>query len=113
LAVAVGGAIGASARYEITKAVHITAGTFPWATFWINVAGCLAIGVLLARIADRTLPRALLVTGVLGAFTTFSTFAVDGDLLIKDGHAPIAVTYLGASILVGLAAVWAGKRVAS
>lgn len=110
--VAAGGALGALARYAISDAIHITPGSFPWATFWINVAGSLALGLLLLLLVERaprqhTL-RLFLTTGFLGAFTTFSTFAVDADVLAKDGHAGTAVVYVIASVAAGLAAAWVG-----
>ena len=110
--VAAGGALGAPARYGISLAVTITPGTLPWGTLWINVSGSFALGgllaVLLARFpADRYL-RPFLATGFLGAYTTYSTFATETDLLIRNGHAGIAAAYVAASLAAGLAAAWAG-----
>ena len=113
-AIAAGGALGAPARYAIGEALHASPGTFPWATFLINVTGCLAIGflaIVLTSRATHPLLRPFLVTGFLGAYTTFSTFAVDVDVLGKDGHVAIAAAYVVASISVGLLAVAAGLRV--
>jgi CrcB protein len=111
-AVAVGGALGAPARYEVAQLIHVANGGFPWATFWTNVSGSFALGFLLILVIEHFPPsryvRPFLATGFLGAFTTFSTFAVETDLLIKDGHAFVAVTYALGSLFVGFAAVWAG-----
>jgi len=111
-AVAAGGALGASARYGLAGLVHVTPGTFPWATFWINVSGSLVLGVLLVLVADRFPPtrfvRPFLATGFLGAFTTFSTFTLETDLLLRDGHAGTAAAYGAASVAAGLVAAWIG-----
>ncbi|MEA3056916.1 MAG: fluoride exporter [Actinomycetota bacterium] len=112
-AIAAGGAIGAPARYVVAELVHATPGSFPWATFLTNVSGCLAIGFLAVVLTDRVghpLVRPFLVTGFLGAFTTFSTFAVDVDVLGKDGHVALAATYVVASIVFGLGGVVGGMR---
>jgi CrcB protein len=114
-AVGVGGALGAPARYGIAQLVDITPGTFPWGTFWINVSGSFALGFLLAVLLERShqVPRylrPLLGTGFLGAYTTYSTFAVETDLLVKNGHWPIALAYVVASFAVGLVAASAGLR---
>jgi CrcB protein len=113
VAIAAGGALGAPARYGVAELVHVAPGSFPWATFLTNVSGCLAIGflaVVLTHRAGHPLVRPFLVTGFLGAFTTFSTFAVDVDVLGKDGHVAIAAIYVVASIALGLAAVAGGMR---
>ena len=111
-AIAVGGALGAPARYGVAELIHVAPNTFPWATFWINVSGSFALGAVLAILIERYPPshyaRAFVATGFLGAYTTYSTFAVETDLLIKDGYAAIALTYVIASVVVGLSAAWAG-----
>jgi CrcB protein len=111
-AIAVGGALGAPARYEVAQVIHVAKDTFPWATFWTNVSGSFALGFLLILVIDRFPPtrylRPFFATGFLGAFTTFSTFAVDTDLLIKDGHVVLGVVYALTSLIAGLAAVWTG-----
>jgi CrcB protein len=111
-AVAAGGALGAPARYGIALAVTVTPGTFPWGTFWINISGSFTIGLLLAVLlarypADRFV-RPFLATGFLGAYTTYSTFAVETDLLVRNGHGSLAAGYVAASFLGGLAAAWSG-----
>jgi fluoride exporter len=111
-AVAAGGALGAPARYEMTRLIHVTAGTFPWSTFWTNISGSLVLGFSLILIIERFPPsryvRPFFAVGFLGAYTTFSTYMVDTDLLVKDGHAGIAIAYLVASAAAGFAAVWVG-----
>ena len=115
-AVAVGGTLGAPARYGVAQLIHVAPGSFPWATFWTNVTGSLVLGAILVLIVERFPPsryvRPFLATGFLGAYTTFSTFAVETDVLFKDGHAATALTYAGASLIAGLAAVWLGMVVA-
>jgi CrcB protein len=113
-AVAAGGALGAPARYGLAQVVGTTAGGFPWATFWTNVSGSLALGFVLVLVTERFPPtrsrylRPFFAVGFLGAYTTFSTFAVDVDLLVKDGHATTALAYVVASLVGGFAAVTAG-----
>jgi CrcB protein len=111
-AIAAGGALGAPARYGVAQIVHVAPDTFPWATFWTNVSGSFALGFLLILLIERYPPtryvRPFFATGFLGAFTTFSTFAVETDLLIKDGHAALGVVYALASLAAGFAAVWVG-----
>jgi CrcB protein len=115
-AIAAGGALGAPARYEVAQIIHVAKDTFPWATFWTNVSGSFALGFLLILVIERFPPtryvQPFFATGFLGAFTTFSTFAVESDLLIKDGHAAIGIVYAVASLATGLAAVWAGITLA-
>lgn len=112
VAVALGGALGAPARYGISQLVPTAKDAFPWATFWTNVSGAFALGFILIWLIDRYPPstylRPFLATGFLGAYTTFSTFAVDADLLVKDGRPGLAVLYVIASLTAGLLAVWAG-----
>ena len=116
MAVGLGGALGAPARYGIAQLVDITPGTFPWGTFWINVSGSFALGFLVVVLSERLRPtrylRPLLVIGFLGAYTTYSTFAVEVDLLVKNGHWPIALAYAAVSFPAGWLAVWAGMSVA-
>jgi CrcB protein len=111
-AIAAGGALGAPARYEVAQVIHVAKDTFPWATFWTNVSGSFALGFLLIVVIERFPPtrylRPFFATGFLGAFTTFSSFAVETDLLVKDGHAVVGVVYALASLVAGFAAVWVG-----
>jgi CrcB protein len=115
-AIAAGGALGAPARYGVAQLIHVAPNTFPWATFWTNISGSFALGLLLILMLERFPPtrylRPFLATGFLGAYTTYSTFAVETDLLAKNGHVGLALTYAIASLLAGFAAVWAGIAIA-
>ena len=103
LAVAAGGALGAAARYGVTRAWPTPQHGFPWATLAMNVVGCLAIGLLLG-VERGPLLRAFLGTGVLGGFTTFSTYAVEtGDLAPR-----AAVTYALVTLVAALVATRRG-----
>jgi len=111
-AVALGGALGAPARYGVAQLVHVAPDTFPWATFWTNITGSFALGVVTALLVERFPPsrylRAFVATGFLGAYTTYSTFAVETVLLAKDGHPGIALAYAAGCLVAGFVAVWVG-----
>jgi fluoride exporter len=114
--VALGGALGASARYGVDRLIERRASSvFPWSTFTINVTGCFAIGLLTALLVERQhLPawvRIGLVVGVIGGYTTFSTFAQEALDLGELHHVATAAAYVVASVAVGLAAVYAGTLV--
>lgn len=116
LAVAIGGALGALARYSLDRLIERRAlSVFPWATFTINATGCLLIGIVIAALVDRHhLPawvRVGVVVGVLGGYTTFSTFAQETLDLIRENRAPLALAYAAASVSLGVVAVLAGMRV--
>ncbi|GAB2881696.1 hypothetical protein GCM10027074_57520 [Streptomyces deserti] len=108
--VAAGGAVGAAARYAASLWWPSAAGAFPWTTFWVNVAGCAVIGVFMVVITEirpaHRLLRPFVGTGVLGGFTTFSTYAVDSQQLLDHGRTGTALAYLAATPLVALTAVW-------
>lgn len=110
--VAVGGALGASARYGVSVWLPSPAGTFPWSPFTINVSGCLLIGTLMVLIGEvwsaHRLLRPFLGTGVLGGYTTFSAYTVDAHVLLDGGHARLGFSYLGATLVCALAAVCIG-----
>lgn len=108
--VAAGGALGATARYGASLAWPTPAGAFPWTTLTVNAAGCAAIGVLMVLVAEvATAPppllRPFLGTGILGGFTTFSTYALDTQRLLSTGEAARGVAYLGATVVAALASV--------
>jgi CrcB protein len=111
-AVALGGMAGASARYGVNRWLPTPPDGFPWATFWINVSGSFLVGLVLVGIVERLresrLVRPFLVTGVLGAFTTMSTYQVETALLVKEGHPSTAALYSLGSLAVGLAAAGLG-----
>ncbi|WP_411103766.1 FluC/FEX family fluoride channel [Streptomyces sp. cmx-4-9] len=111
-AVAAGGAVGASARYAVSLLWPAGPGGFPWATFGINVAGCALIGVLMVLVGEggRTahpLVRPFAGTGVLGGFTTFSTYALDFSRLLEEGRAAWAAAYAVLTVAAALGAVGA------
>jgi CrcB protein len=113
LAVAVGGAAGSIGRFGIDQAIERRSfAVFPWATFTINMTGCLLIGLIVASLVDRhdtpAWLRTGLVVGFLGGYTTFSTFAQEGLDLMREGQSGVAVLYAVGSVLVGLVAVYAG-----
>lgn len=108
--VALGGAVGATARYAASLWWPVGPGGFPWATFWTNVIGCAVIGVFMVVITEvraaHRLVRPFFGTGVLGGFTTFSTYAVDIQKLLDGGHARVGLAYLAATLTAALTAVW-------
>jgi CrcB protein len=114
LLVGVGGALGALSRYGLGLAILRWLGPgFPWATLFINVSGCLLIGMAMGGGAGATafLPRELklaAVIGFLGAFTTFSTFGYETISLLQGGKPALAVGYVLASVFLGLASVGLG-----
>ena len=114
--IAAGGALGSLARWELSRLLPHPAATFPWATFDTNVSGCLLLGVLMVFVLDVWPPsryvRPFLGVGVLGGFTTFSTYMLDARGLLVSGHAATAGAYLFGSLVAGLAAVWAGVTLA-
>jgi CrcB protein len=115
-AVALGGAAGATSRFGIDRAIERRSfAVFPWATFTINISGCLLIGVVVAALVDRhhapAWLRTGLVVGFIGGYTTFSTFAQEGLDLMREGQSVVALLYAFASVLIGLAAVYAGIAV--
>jgi fluoride exporter len=109
---ALGGALGALARWAISDALPHSPGAWPGSTLLENLLGCLLIGallaVLLARYPGSPWLRPFLAVGVLGGFTTYSTFAVDVVRLTGTGHPALAVAYLLASVLGGVVGVVVG-----
>ena len=110
LQVAIGGAAGATLRYATARAMPWHGPGFPVATLTVNVAGCLVMGLLAALFSHRggQAWAPLLMTGVLGGFTTFSAFSLDALTLWQRGQAGLAAAYVGASVILSLAAVVAG-----
>lgn len=115
-AIAVGGALGALARHGAESVWPVPAGGFPWVMFLINVTGCLLIGVLMVVVheaaAGHPLLRPLLGVGLLGGFTTFSTYAVQTRSLLAEQRAGLALLCLFGTLVSALAAVWFGLTVA-
>ncbi|OIJ62646.1 fluoride efflux transporter CrcB [Streptomyces mangrovisoli] len=108
--VALGGALGATARYAAGLQWPTPAVGFPWTTLCVNVVGCALMGVLMVVITEvrsaHRLVRPFLGTGVLGGFTTFSTYVVDIRRLIDSGRPLVGLAYLAATLVAALAAVW-------
>ncbi|MGG2458655.1 fluoride efflux transporter CrcB [Streptomyces sp. RGM 3693] len=108
-AVAVGGAIGATARYGAGLLWPTDGASFPWTTLLVNVVGCALMGVLMVLITEvwtaHRLLRPFLGTGILGGFTTFSTYTVDIQRLLAAGRLTLALAYLAGTLLAALAAV--------
>lgn len=115
-AISIGAMGGATARYELATWMPVQPGRFPWATFWTNVSGSLVLGFVIVLLVERFPParyaRAFVGTGFLGAYTTFSTFAVETDVLLEDGHTALAAAYVGASLVVGTTVAWLGMLLA-
>jgi CrcB protein len=118
--VALGGAIGSVARYacSVTAARWLGMG-FPWGTLFVNVTGSFAIGLLAALVAADGRPllgadaRALLLVGVLGGFTTFSSFSLDTLALARSGALGAAALNIGSSLVLCLVGVWLGFAAAA
>lgn len=113
--VALGGALGASGRYLTgVFALRLMGPGFPWGTLAVNVIGSFVMGVIVILLAHFSANRfaPLLITGVLGGFTTFSAFSLDALTLWERGQHGLAGTYVIASIFLSLAAIVAGLAVA-
>lgn len=115
LFVALGGASGSVLRYLIAviTAKYYT-GHFPIATFMINVTGCFLIGLFMGAIGvghQSQSIKLLLITGFCGGYTTFSAFAYENLLLLNNNNSIIALGYIFASIVFGIAAVWLGVKI--
>ena len=113
----VGGAVGAGARYLVNVAALRWLGPqFPWATLFVNVAGSLAMGFLVALIGLRYQGspelRTFLATGILGGFTTFSAFSLDAATLFDRGDTGLAMAYVLGSVVLSILALYAGLALA-
>ena len=113
--IALGGGLGALARYGLAQLLPTRPGQFPWATFLTNVLGCLLIGVLMVLVTEvwaaHRLVRPFLGVGLLGGFTTFSTYAVELHGLLRPGTVGLAFAYLIGTLLGAMLAVLVGVRV--
>jgi CrcB protein len=113
LLAALGGALGALARWGLAEALP-SPGGWPWATLLVNLTGCLLLGGLLALLAARSpepsWARPFLGVGVLGGYTTYSTFAVEVVELVDGGSPALAAGYVLLSVVGGVAAVALGAR---
>ncbi len=109
-AVAVGGALGALGRHSVVVSWPLDPGQFPWPVWWINIAGCAAIGVLVVLVTEvlatpHRLLRPFVGTGVLGGFTTMSTYADQVWDQLRAGRLALALSYALGTLLGALAAV--------
>jgi CrcB protein len=118
--VALGGAVGTTARALLEQAFAPVPGSWPWTTFWINLVGSFVLGALLETLLrsgpDAGWRRALRLgcgTGVLGGFTTYSTFVVEIERLASGGRAALGAAYALGSVAVGVAAAVAGIGLAA
>jgi fluoride exporter len=113
-----GGAVGTGFRYFLSSLIYskVRQPTFPYANLIINVSGSFLIGLLAelfeARLLVSPTTRIALLTGVLGGYTTFSSFAFETFSLVRDGQMGLAALNVSASMVLGLGAVWLGIRLA-
>ncbi|TDR31527.1 fluoride efflux transporter CrcB [Hydromonas duriensis] len=114
LLVAFGGAIGSVSRYKLSGFItqHYIQNAFPVGTFIVNLLGCMMIGIL-AGLGERyqwltSDLRLLLITGVLGGFTTFSAFSLETFMLLRRGEWLLATGYVGLSVVLGMLLLWMG-----
>jgi CrcB protein len=114
-AIAVGGGLGTVARYLLSAAFPAGQG-FPWAIFAVNVSGCFLLGLLVVYMLEvwppRRYLRPFLAIGLIGGYTTFSTYAAGVMTLLTSGRLSLADAYALSSVLAALVAVWAGMRIA-
>lgn len=110
LVTAIGGILGAEARYGLDNALPHAGREFPWSTVLVNASGCLLIGALMVLLLELTYPhrlaRPFLGVGVLGGYTTYSTFAVDVQRLLLDHRPLVALSYVVVTVLGCAVAVW-------
>ncbi|MBI3585770.1 MAG: fluoride efflux transporter CrcB [Ignavibacteriales bacterium] len=111
-----GGGIGAAARYWLSGVVYQKVSTdFPYGTLTVNAIGCLLIGILMAAMEERFLVqpslRVFLTIGILGGFTTFSTFSFETIALLRDGEILYALVNIFTSIFVCLFGTWVGMQI--
>lgn len=111
--VAIGGAIGSVARYLVgVWGVKLAGPNFPWGTITVNVVGAFLIGLMVEMVARRfdasSEVRVFIVTGIIGGFTTWSSFTLDAVVLFERGDLGLAAVYMLASLVVSFAAIFAG-----
>ncbi|SUZ65849.1 uncharacterized protein METZ01_LOCUS18703 [marine metagenome] len=117
LAIAFGGALGALSRYWLTVSIERFNGTgFPLGTFMVNLLGSFLIGLLYIILAEKLSVadqwRPVIITGFLGAMTTFSTFSLDALLLFQQGHYNTALFYVLSSVMICIFAAYVGMQIA-
>ena len=116
LSVGVGGGLGALARYYIAGWVQPAGAAFPWGIFIVNITGGLLMGLIVEASALKLnlSPelRSFLTVGILGGYTTFSTFSLDSALLLQKGQYGLAAAYMIGSVVLSIAALFAGLWIA-
>jgi CrcB protein len=115
--VAIGGAIGSVSRYALSSAIlRVTGSLFPLGTFIVNLAGCIAFGAIVGAAEHRFVltssARAFLLVGVLGGFTTFSSYVFESAALMQDGQFAAAALNLTGQVAAGLIGFWVAYVVA-
>jgi fluoride exporter len=112
LLVACGGAIGASLRYGMTLSLSQTSSLFPWATWWINLLGCFCAGIFFAISQKYAVlqqeTRLFLMVGILGGFTTFSSFGLETFQLLRQNEIAMGLAYSLSSLIMGVLLLTAG-----
>jgi CrcB protein len=111
--IALGGALGAIARYQMTTTINARLPTaFPWGTFVVNITGCLAMGVVMTLLSERLAAhsnwRYLIPIGFIGAYTTFSAVEFETFQAINDGAMVVGAANVIGSVVAGYAALWLG-----
>jgi CrcB protein len=108
-AIAAGGALGGLVRAAAVKLAPLHEGSWPWATFCVNIAGCLILGYAVTHLLGRRRPPLLALAfvgvGICGALTTFSTLELELARLIHDGHGSLAAAYAAATLVAGAGAI--------
>jgi len=113
IGIAVAGALGAVARYGVDELIGRRTGAFPWGIFVVNITGAFLIGLMVETLEPRfedSWVRLAVVTGFLGAYTTFSTFSLDTFRLLEEGHNLQAGFNAFGTLAAGLVAVWLGLK---
>src|SRR5690554_6614034 len=111
--VGIGGGVGSVLRY-LTSVItdKYIQNVFPWATFLVNILGCVMIGILLGWFTKQQVENAelrlLFITGFCGGFTTFSAFALENFKLFQSGNVLLALLYIALTVVLGVLAVWIG-----
>ena len=113
LLVGLGGALGSMARYMFSTLIsRLVPSLFPFGTFAVNVVGCVLFGIIVGLAEQRSVfrpeARAFLLIGVLGGFTTFSTFAFESFQLLRDGQFISAAVNVVGQVIAGVVGLWAG-----
>jgi fluoride exporter len=118
LLTALGGAIGATLRYGVGRFVQdaLNRAEFPYNTVLINVVGCLVFGIIIGLVDEgRSISpeqRTFMLVGILGGFTTFSTFGYETFAFLRDGQLILALLNVGLQVVLGIAGVWLGTMLA-